>query len=227
MTLLGLVEAILVVDLIVEKEITETNIMEMVDILEVMVVLNILALILLHFQLVDLSFLMADNLFTLAFFKILMVDNFLHFNLVDYSFIMVDNFLTLVVIKVLMVVPLDFLMEKDLLHMEVVHTTMFLHIMDKESLVQVHHHILHHHHLYQFLVSQHLAHPQYLVRFVSSRVILVLIVLIATIMLRKERVPFQCGPSLPCLQCHFNLQIFGSHIVVQLIIWSQISTVLL
>ncbi|KAM2280408.1 hypothetical protein ACFX1S_041135 [Malus domestica] len=199
MTLLGLVEAILVVDLIVEKEITETNIMEGVDIMEVMVVLNILA----HFQLVDLSYLMADNLFTLAIFKILMVvimvDNFLHFNMVDYSFIMVDNFLTLVVIKVLMVVPFNFLMENDLLHIEVVHTTMFLHIMDKESLVQVHHHILHHHHLHQFLVSQHLAHPQYLVRFVSSKVILVLIVLIATIMMCKEKVPLQCRPSLPCL----------------------------
>ncbi|KAM1316119.1 hypothetical protein ACFX14_019613 [Malus domestica] len=149
MTLLGLVEAILMVDLIVEKEIKETNIMEGVDIMEVMVVLNILALILLHFQLADLNFPMVDNL-------------------VDYSFIMVDNFLTLVVIKVLMMVPFNFLMETDLLHMEVVHTTMFLHIMDKESSVQVHHHILHHHYLHQFLVSQHLAHPQYLVRFASS-----------------------------------------------------------
>ncbi|KAM1729311.1 hypothetical protein ACFX12_019721 [Malus domestica] len=149
MTLLGLVEAILMVDLIVEKEIKETNIMEGVDIMEVMVVLNILALILLHFQLVDLNFPMVDNL-------------------VDYSFIMVDNFLTLVVIKVLMMVPFNFLMETDLLHMEVVHTTMFLHIMDKKASVQVHHHILHHHYLHQFLVSQHLAHPQYLVRFASS-----------------------------------------------------------
>ncbi|KAM1404868.1 hypothetical protein ACFX2I_013315 [Malus domestica] len=113
-TLLGLVEAIVVVDLIVEKEIIETNIMDGVNIMEVMVVLNIMALNLLHFQLVDFSFPMADNLFTLAFFKILMVDNFLHFNLVYYSFIMVDNFLTLVVIKVLMMVPLSFLMEKDL-----------------------------------------------------------------------------------------------------------------
>ncbi|KAM1087833.1 hypothetical protein ACFX2H_013294 [Malus domestica] len=152
-TLLGLVEAIVVVDLIVEKEIIETNIMDRVNIMEVMVVLNLMALNLLHFQLVDFSFPMADNLFTLAFFKILMVDNFLHFNLVYYSFIMVDNFLTLVVIKVLMMVPLSFLMEKDLFHMEAAHTTMFLHIMDKESLVQLHHHILHHHHLHQFLVS--------------------------------------------------------------------------